>query len=593
MDNRGGGRRREANRLPTSPPARRAAITAATTVPQVRPFWTPTFRSRVTLVTLPETSCTPKRNRVVEGSSLITVAVTVRERCAPPVVRITFAPLTRRYVPDATAPVPTATSCSPTVIRLFTRSNEIVSRSDPPETRPTWTSRTLWKPPTTRASTRTVSRSPTENPPATVPSTWGRFVVCPDAPVAGPRARNATVPSAIARAAQLPLVATGASWSRGAVGATRRTFIRPPSSGPQPDRSGLYRRGHRGCAPLVRGVEGPPARPLLVTVRDPDAARALRAGTGHRRPTITLVTLSSPPFVLATPRYPLARRMRPTSRARSGLTSMRSHPPGLSQVPPSRAARSTRPSPSSLRSVNVWRGSNLRTSSGSSWISFTGTYGGWNVTTSTRPFRSPGRAPNRSPRTKVTFRCSRSAFRLATDTARADTSDPYTRAPRASFFTASATAPPPVATSTATGRRLRWSRRTAWIARNSVESRGTNTPGVAISSSPRNSAVPVISWTGSPVARRRIAASNRRTSRAGLLIPAIAAPAPKRCLWGEVTLVGPEVRGAKGGGRILSLPQAGLEVELDGEEYLLLRERDVQAVASQVAGTEREPGQYL
>src|ERR671931_345900 len=536
MDNRGGGRRREANRLPTSPPARRAAITAATTVPQVRPFWTPTFRSRVTLVTLPETSCTPKRNRVVEGSSLITVAVTVRERCAPPVVRITFAPLTRRYVPDATAPVPTATSCSPTAIRLFTRSNEIVSMSDPPETRPTWTSRTLWKPPTTRASTRTVSRSPTENPPATVPSTWGRFVVCPEAPVAGPRARNPTVPSAIARAAQLP---------------------------------------------------------LLATVREPAAARARRAGTGHRRPTITLVTLSSPPFVLATPRYPLARRMRPTSRARSGLTSMRSHPPGLSHVPPSRAARSTRPSPSSLRSVSVWRGSNLRTSSGRSWISFTGTYGGWNVTTSTRPFRSPGRAPNRSPRTKVTFRCSRSAFRLATDTARADTSDPNTRAPRASFFTASATAPPPVATSTATGRRRRWSRRTAWIARNSVESRGTNTPGVAISSSPRNSAVPVISWTGSPVARRRIAASNRRTSRAGLLIPAIAAPAPKRCLWGEVTLVGPEVRGAKGGGRILSLPQAGLEVELDGEEYLLLRERDVQAVASQVAGTEREPGQYL
>src|ERR671931_1702800 len=110
MDNRGGGRRREANRLPTSPPARRAAITAATTVPQVRPFWTPTLRSRTTLVTRPEASCTPRRNLVVEGSSLTTLAITVNERLAPLVVRITFAPLTRRYVPVATAPVPTATS---------------------------------------------------------------------------------------------------------------------------------------------------------------------------------------------------------------------------------------------------------------------------------------------------------------------------------------------------------------------------------------------------------------------------------------------------------------------------------------------------
>jgi chaperonin GroES len=87
--------------------------------------------------------------------------------------------------------------------------------------------------------------------------------------------------------------------------------------------------------------------------------------------------------------------------------------------------------------------------------------------------------------------------------------------------------------------------------------------------------------------------NGERTSRGGLLIPATAAPAPKRCLWGEVTLVGPEVRGAKVGDRILFLPQAGLEVELDGEEYLLLRERDVQAVASSGDGAPPEPGQYL
>jgi chaperonin GroES len=87
--------------------------------------------------------------------------------------------------------------------------------------------------------------------------------------------------------------------------------------------------------------------------------------------------------------------------------------------------------------------------------------------------------------------------------------------------------------------------------------------------------------------------NGERKSRGGLLIPATAVPAPKRCVWGAVALVGPDVRGVKSGDRILFLPQAGLEVELNGEEYLLLRERDVQAVASPADGAERAPGQYL
>lgn len=84
-----------------------------------------------------------------------------------------------------------------------------------------------------------------------------------------------------------------------------------------------------------------------------------------------------------------------------------------------------------------------------------------------------------------------------------------------------------------------------------------------------------------------------RKSHGGLLIPATAAPAPKRCVWGEVSLVGPDVRAVKPGDRILYLPQAGLEVELDGRELLLLRERDVQAVSSPADGKERQPGLYL
>ena len=70
-------------------------------------------------------------------------------------------------------------------------------------------------------------------------------------------------------------------------------------------------------------------------------------------------------------------------------------------------------------------------------------------------------------------------------------------------------------------------------------------------------------------------------------------PAPKRLIWADVALVGPDVRVAKRGDRVLFLPQSGLEVELEGEEVLLLRERDIQAVADGGRGTTPAPGQYL
>jgi chaperonin GroES len=90
----------------------------------------------------------------------------------------------------------------------------------------------------------------------------------------------------------------------------------------------------------------------------------------------------------------------------------------------------------------------------------------------------------------------------------------------------------------------------------------------------------------------RVPENGERRTSGGLLIPATAASAPKRLTWADVHLVGPDVRVAKVGDRVLFLPQAGLEVDLDGEEYVLLRERDVQAVAS-APGREPAPGQYL
>jgi chaperonin GroES len=109
----------------------------------------------------------------------------------------------------------------------------------------------------------------------------------------------------------------------------------------------------------------------------------------------------------------------------------------------------------------------------------------------------------------------------------------------------------------------------------------------------RLTAAPEIQLTGDRIVVRVPENGERRTS-GGLLIPATAMPAPKRLSWGDVTLIGPEVRVAKQGDRVLFLPSAGLEVELDGEDLVLLRERDVQAVAAQPAGSkDRAPGQYL
>ena len=92
----------------------------------------------------------------------------------------------------------------------------------------------------------------------------------------------------------------------------------------------------------------------------------------------------------------------------------------------------------------------------------------------------------------------------------------------------------------------------------------------------------------------RIPGNGERKTSGGLLIPATAMPAPKRLAWGDVTLVGPDVRVARKGDRVLFLPSAGLEVELEGEDLVLLRERDVQAVSTGPADAkDRSPGQYL
>jgi len=71
-----------------------------------------------------------------------------------------------------------------------------------------------------------------------------------------------------------------------------------------------------------------------------------------------------------------------------------------------------------------------------------------------------------------------------------------------------------------------------------------------------------------------------RASRGGILIPATA-QVSKRLSWAEVVAIGPQVRNIEPGDRVLFNPEDRYEVEVRGEDYLILRERDIHAVASE------------
>ncbi|WP_328326963.1 MULTISPECIES: co-chaperone GroES [unclassified Streptomyces] len=71
-----------------------------------------------------------------------------------------------------------------------------------------------------------------------------------------------------------------------------------------------------------------------------------------------------------------------------------------------------------------------------------------------------------------------------------------------------------------------------------------------------------------------------RRSGGGILIPATAAVG-KRLAWAEVVAVGQNVRTVVPGDRVLYDPEDRAEVEVRGVAYILMRERDLHAVASE------------
>jgi chaperonin GroES len=83
-----------------------------------------------------------------------------------------------------------------------------------------------------------------------------------------------------------------------------------------------------------------------------------------------------------------------------------------------------------------------------------------------------------------------------------------------------------------------------------------------------------------------------RKSSGGILIPATAAMGGRRLSWCRVVAVGPHVRSIKVDDRVLFDPEEKAEVEVSGELYIVVRERDIHAVSAERVGSS-QTGLYL
>ena len=83
-----------------------------------------------------------------------------------------------------------------------------------------------------------------------------------------------------------------------------------------------------------------------------------------------------------------------------------------------------------------------------------------------------------------------------------------------------------------------------------------------------------------------------RRSSGGIVIPATAAMAGQRLAWSTVAAVGANVRTVEVGDRVLFDPDDKAEVEVQGTDYIVMRERDIHAVAAERLG-DSQTGLYL
>ena len=76
------------------------------------------------------------------------------------------------------------------------------------------------------------------------------------------------------------------------------------------------------------------------------------------------------------------------------------------------------------------------------------------------------------------------------------------------------------------------------------------------------------------------AEAGERRSTSGIVIPATASMG-RRLAWARVVGVGSNVRTVEAGDRVLFDPDDKAEVEVRGESFILLRERDLHAAAAE------------
>lgn len=74
--------------------------------------------------------------------------------------------------------------------------------------------------------------------------------------------------------------------------------------------------------------------------------------------------------------------------------------------------------------------------------------------------------------------------------------------------------------------------------------------------------------------------AGERRSSGGIVIPATAAMGARRLSWSKVVATGPHVRAVENGDRVLYDGEDKAEVEVNGEVYVVMRERDLHAVAA-------------
>ena len=86
--------------------------------------------------------------------------------------------------------------------------------------------------------------------------------------------------------------------------------------------------------------------------------------------------------------------------------------------------------------------------------------------------------------------------------------------------------------------------------------------------------------------------AGERRSSGGIVIPATAAMGARRLSWSRVAAVGPHARSVQVGDRVLFDADDKSEVEVSGEVYIVMRERDVHAVAAERVA-EEATGLYL